>query len=180
MVMCLGRILHAVLLVRTHQYVIRFHLSLYRSANSNQDCVGVFQAYYENVTLRQYASSTIAWISSLMIFFMFFFGPIIGKLYDNYGPRWLLVGGTFLEVFGLMMLSLSTEYYQILLSQGICAALGASTMFYPAMSTITTWFFKKRGAAFGIIAAGSSLGGVILPIMVSWSFSNICVSCNCS
>jgi MFS family permease len=90
-----------------------------------------------------------------------------GKLYDNYGPRWLLVVGTFLEVFGMMMLSLSTEYYQILLSQGVCTAIGASTIFYPAMSSITTWFFKKRGAAFGIIAAGSSLGGVILPIMAS-------------
>ena len=27
------------------------------------------------------------------------------------------------------MLSLSTEYYQILLSQGICASVGASTIF---------------------------------------------------
>ena len=43
---------------------------------------------------------------------MFFFGPIIGKLYDNYGPRYLLLVGTFLEVFGLMMTSLATEYYQ--------------------------------------------------------------------
>lgn len=51
-------------------------------------------------------------ISSLEIFFMFFFGPIIGKLYDNYGPRYLLLVGTFLEVFGLMMTSLATEYYQ--------------------------------------------------------------------
>ena len=41
--------------------------------------VGVFQAYYEAVTLREYSPSTIAWISSLMIFFMFFFGPIIGE-----------------------------------------------------------------------------------------------------
>lgn len=51
-------------------------------------------------------------ISSLETFFMFFFGPIIGKLYDNYGPRYLLLAGTFLEVFGLMMTSLATEYYQ--------------------------------------------------------------------
>jgi MFS family permease len=30
-----------------------------------------------------------------------------------------------------------------------------------------TWFFKKRGAAFGIQAAGSGLGGIIFPIMTS-------------
>jgi hypothetical protein len=87
------------------------------------------------------------------------------------------------------MTSISTEYYQILLAQGICASVGAFTIFCtfnpkdtgskhsgsrgllarvqtPAMSTVTTWFFRKRGMALGIIASGSSLGGVILPIMV--------------
>ena len=34
------------------------------------------------------------------------------------------------------------------------------------MSVISTWFFRKRALAFGITASGSSLGGVILPIMV--------------
>lgn len=38
--------------------------------------------------------------------------------------------------------------------------------FYPAMSSTTTWFFRKRAFALGIMAAGSSLGGVIFPIMV--------------
>lgn len=32
---------------------------------------------------------------------------------------------------------------------------------------VSTYFLKKRGAALGAVAAGSSLGGVIFPIMVS-------------
>ncbi|RSL47618.1 hypothetical protein CEP54_013310 [Fusarium duplospermum] len=32
---------------------------------------------------------------------------------------------------------------------------------------MTTWFSKKRGAAMGIMATGSSVGGVIFPIMIS-------------
>ena len=39
-------------------------------------------------------------------------------------------------------------------------------IFYPAMSSVGTWFHKHRALAFGIMAAGSSLGGVIFPIMV--------------
>ncbi|EMC95675.1 hypothetical protein BAUCODRAFT_131489 [Baudoinia panamericana UAMH 10762] len=128
--------------------------------------IGVFQNYYQTHQLAEYSPSTVSWVSSLETFFMFAGGPIIGKLYDNYGPRWLLIVGTFLHVFGLMMTSLATEYYQFILAQGICSPIGASAIFYPAMSTITTWFFQKRGAAFGIMAAGSSLGGVIFPIMV--------------
>lgn len=36
-----------------------------------------------------------------------------------------------------------------------------------ALAAIATWFDKKRGAAMGIMATGSSVGGVIFPIMIS-------------
>ena len=49
---------------------------------------------------------------------------------------------------------------------GLCSPIGAALIFYPAMSTVGTWFFKNRALAFGIMASGSSLGGVIFPIMV--------------
>ncbi|KAH8687045.1 major facilitator superfamily domain-containing protein [Ilyonectria robusta] len=129
--------------------------------------VGVFQDYYEHNILKDYSSSTIAWIPSLQIFFIMAMGPVVGRLYDLYGPRRLILGGTLLHVFGLMMASLSTKYYQILLSQGICSAIGASAIFQPALSTVPQWFNKKRGAAFGICSTGSSLGGVIFPIMLT-------------
>lgn len=115
---------------------------------------------------------------------MFLGGSWVGRLYDNYGPRYiLLVGrsigglctriitnrvkvGSFLHVFGLMMASISKEYYQFLLAQAVCSSIGASMVFYPAFSAVVTWFFKKRAMAVGIAAAGSSLGGLIFPIMV--------------
>ncbi|KAJ5553360.1 monocarboxylate transporter [Penicillium frequentans] len=129
--------------------------------------VGTFQSYYETSLLHQYSSSTIAWIPSLQIFFMFAMGPIVGQLYDRFGPRYIILGGSFLHVFGLMMASISTEYYQLLLSQGVCSAMGVCAIFQPSMNAIPSWFDKKRGAAYGIVATGSSLGGVIFPIMVS-------------
>ncbi|MCJ1482695.1 hypothetical protein MMC06_002861, partial [Schaereria dolodes] len=130
------------------------------------NCIGVFQNYYQETLLKQYSPSTVSWIPSVETFLMFLGGPVCGKLYDNYGPRYLLLGGTFLHVFGLMMTSLSTEYYQFILSQGICSPLGASAVFYPAMSSVSTWFYRNRAFAFGAMASGSSLGGVIFPILV--------------
>lgn len=66
-------------------------------------------------------------------FLMFFLGPFIGYFFDSYGPRYILLTGTCFHVFGLMMASLATDYYQIMLSQGICSAAGASMCFYPGM-----------------------------------------------
>jgi len=129
--------------------------------------IGVFQEYYQTNQLSSFSPSTISWIPSLEAFMMFFGGPFIGKLYDNYGPRHILLVGSFLHVFGLMMTSISSKYYQFILAQGLCSPIGASMIFYPAMSTCSTWFFKRRALAFGIMAAGSSLGGVIFPIMIT-------------
>lgn len=39
-------------------------------------------------------------------------------------------------------------------------------IFYPAMSAVGTWFHKHRALALGVMASGSSLGGVIFPIMI--------------
>ncbi|KAK6369335.1 hypothetical protein LTS17_009677 [Exophiala oligosperma] len=131
------------------------------------NCVGVFTSYYLENSLSQYSASTVAWIPSVETFFMLACGPLAGYIFDNYGPRYLLIVGSFLHVFGLMMTSISKEYYQFMLSQGVCSAIGASFLFNPAMGCVSTWFFKKRGMAIGIMAAGSSLGGVIFPIVVS-------------
>ena len=45
--------------------------------------------------------------------------------------------------------------------------MGASAVFYASISAVSTWFLKRRATAIGIVASGSSLGGVILPIMVN-------------
>jgi hypothetical protein len=75
--------------------------------------------------------------------------------------------GSFLHVSGLIMASISKEYYQFLLSQAVCSSIDASMVFYSAFSATISWFFEKRAMAVGIAAAGSSLEGVIFPIMVS-------------
>lgn len=131
------------------------------------NCIGVFQDYYMRVPLKQYSPGTVAWIPSVETFCMLATGPLAGFIFDNYGPRYLLIIGTFMHVFGLMMASLSTEYYQFLLSQGFCSGIGACFLFNPAMACIATWFHKKRGMAMGLAVAGSSLGGVLFPIIVS-------------
>lgn len=129
--------------------------------------IGVFQDYYQHNQLREYSASSISWILSLEPFVLFAAGIVLGRVFDNYGPKWMLLIGTFLHVFNLMMISVSSEYYQFLLAQGICSPLGASFVFYPASACTATWFDKRRALAFGIMSSGSSIGGVVFPAMLS-------------
>ncbi|KAH8648649.1 putative MFS monocarboxylate transporter [Xylariales sp. PMI_506] len=130
------------------------------------NAIGVFQDYYEAHQLKDYSSSSIAWILSLEPFVLFAAGLFVGKLFDNYGPRWLLVTGTFLHVFGVMMISISSEYYQLLLSQGICSPLGCSFVFYSGVSSTATWFQERKALAYGVIASGASIGGIVFPAII--------------
>jgi len=124
---------------------------------------GVFQAYYSQHQLANYSASTISWILSIQAFMLQVMAPVFGYMFDNYGPRRLLVFGTFMHVFGLMMASLSTEYYQLFLAQGVCSGIGISALFYGSVSTVSTWFFRRRALAIGIVTSGASTGGLVLP-----------------
>lgn len=87
---------------------------------------GSYQAYYESDLLKFSSPSTISWIGTSQVFLLSFIGTFSGAFYD-WGYVQLVLGvGLSLIVFGLMMLSLAQEYWQILLSQGICVGIGQS------------------------------------------------------
>ncbi|KAK9238830.1 major facilitator superfamily domain-containing protein [Lipomyces kononenkoae] len=145
--------------------------------------IGVFQAYYATHQLIDLSPSTISWIGSLQSFILAFGGLFCGRICDMYGPRWLTVPGCLLLTFGVCMTAICTEYYQFVLAQGVCSALGASALFYATTSAITGWFSKRRGLAFGVAASGASLGGISLPFVfdvvstrASFSLAVYCVA----
>lgn len=125
--------------------------------------VGIFQTIYEEDLLKDYSPSVIGWILSFQTFLMFASAPICGKVFDNYGSRYLIISGTILHVLGVMTISLSTQYYQFILAQSICTGLGASAIFFSTSSSISTWFKKRRALALGISSSGSATGGVVVP-----------------
>jgi MFS family permease len=57
------------------------------------------------------------------------------------------------------------EYYQFFLAQGLLLGVGYAFLVCPALAVISQHFTKNRGLATGFTIAGSSLGGVIWPIM---------------
>lgn len=127
---------------------------------------GVFQTYYETGELFVESSSNISWVGSVQAFLVLVGGLISGPLYDRGFLRFQVGVGSFLVVFGQMMLSLATRYWEVVLAQGFCIGLGAGLMFTPSVTVLQSYFSTKIGLATGIAASGSSLGGIIYPIVL--------------
>lgn len=125
---------------------------------------GAYQTYYE-ATFTSSSSSDISWIGSVQAFLLLFVGACTGPLYDAGFFRELLFSGSFLVVLGQMMLSLCTEYWQAFLAQAVCIGIGTGLLFVPSVSILSQYFSTRIAIAVGIAATGSSIGGVIYPIV---------------
>lgn len=96
---------------------------------------------------------------------MMLVGVFAGWLLDSGYLNIILLGGTFMTSIGLFMLSICTEYWQILLAQAVCVGLGSGLLGLMSVAVIPLYFERRRMVATGIAATGSSLAGILYPIM---------------
>jgi MFS family permease len=75
-------------------------------------------------------------------------------------------------VFCIMMISLCQSFWQFLLAQGILLGVSAALVTWPMVSLVGQYFKRSRAAATGIVIAGSSLGGIIWPIVIDRLLNN--------
>jgi MFS family permease len=128
---------------------------------------GVFQLYYKSVMLPERSSQELGWITTFAEFLIFGAGIPVGHLVDIYGPRPVIAPFAALGVICVGLLSQCTEYWQVLLCQGLGFGLACSGTTLPAVVCVTQWFSTRRGLAVGLASCGSSFGGLIYPIMMS-------------
>ena len=130
---------------------------------------GTYQSYYESISASSSntfhaTSSAIAWIGSIQAFLLLFVGALCGRIFDAGYLRSLILTGGFLIIFGQMMTSLITTYWQALLSHGICVGIGLGCLLVPSIGAPSTWFVRHRGLAIGCVTSGAAVGGIIFPI----------------
>ena len=98
---------------------------------------------------------------------------VTGRLYDRFGPKWLIVASTVLFSTGYGLMATMHSLWQFLLYYGIVSAVGLGGITVPFFgSIIGHWFDKRRGLAVSLAFAGSCLGQFFLiPV-----FSNMVLS----
>lgn len=126
---------------------------------------GAYQSYYTSASsFPAYTQSDISWIGSIQAFLLLFGGALCGRPYDAGYLRTLVITGGVLMVVGQMMASLAKQYWQALLSQGVCVGLGCGCLLVPSLAAGSTWFVKRRGQALACITTGAAIGGAAFPI----------------
>ncbi|KAL7907434.1 MFS general substrate transporter [Trichoderma velutinum] len=126
---------------------------------------GVFQEYYTQ-TLGK-SQSSISWIGSVQVFFLFSIGAFSGRLTDAGYFRITFACGVFLQLLGIFMTSLCTAYWQIFLAQSVCLGIGNGLTFCPAIAVLSQYFKKYRAFAVGLSAAGAAVGGLVYPVLIN-------------
>jgi MFS family permease len=93
--------------------------------------------------------------------------PALGRIMDQYEMRRLVITGALSMGLGIAVLSQATQFWQIILIYStllpvgmlLCGTLASQTM-------VSKWFTGNRGLAIGLSSMGTSIGGLIIPMVV--------------
>ena len=95
--------------------------------------------------------------------------PIVGRLYDSFGGRRVIL--TSLAALGVltMLLSLTFHIIFLILMYGVVLSVAMSGgSLNLTILLVAKWFRRKRASAVGLSTAGSSVGGLLIIIFAAY------------
>lgn len=87
--------------------------------------------------------------------------------FPNHRRPAILVG-LLIICLSLGLSSLCQTVSQLIATQGILYGIGGSMVYIPIIQFLDEWFVVRKGLAFGIMWAGTGLGGVITPLLLQF------------
>ena len=107
------------------------------------------------------ASSTAFFISGL-------FALLVGRLNDQFGPRFLMSMGAIFLGSGFGLMSHVASLPQLYLVFGLMFGVGFSTVDVIALTTVARWFSLNRGRMTGLVKVGAGAGQFTVPLLASF------------
>ena len=96
------------------------------------------------------------------------FSPFAGNLFSRYSSRLIVLTGLISLVLGLLLVTQASAWWQILVLYATLLPIGMTLMGpLTAQTLVTRWFESQRGIALGITATGTTIGGIIFPLIVA-------------
>ena len=96
--------------------------------------------------------------------------PFLGHALDRYSIRTLTIIGSLLLALGMYLTSIASSIWFILVLYMLVFSIVVVLVGPLSASTLMAkWFDKNRGLAIGIASVGTSIGGLLLPILIGYS-----------
>ncbi|MFC2021524.1 MFS transporter [Chloroflexota bacterium] len=98
-----------------------------------------------------------------------FEAPIAGWITDRFGPKWIVLFGTFLAGLSLILMNYIDSLWAFYFVWGIMFGMGFNSAFtLPLVTAISNWFVKKRGLALSVRQLFSAFSGILVLPLVAW------------
>ncbi|KAI1012187.1 hypothetical protein LB503_004443 [Fusarium chuoi] len=135
--------------------------------------LGTIQSHLTLNDLDGYSVSQVGWISGTYLFLSLIFNFQIGSILDRYGPQILGPIAAAFSTVTFLLLAECTQYWHFILCLGLFGSIGSGIGAVTAIGVIGKLFTRRRGLAMGIAVMGTSLGGIIYPMMLRATFGKL-------
>ena len=105
-----------------------------------------------------------------------------GMMLDRFGPRPVLLAGSFILGLGLVLASRSSTVEEFQALYGVLVGVGGGAIFAPLMATVTGWFDRHRSLAVSLVSAGMGVAPMtVAPIaarlvtIYDWRFAQLLI-----
>ena len=132
-------------------------------------CMGLYTATFEDVFGAPRAQINL--IETCLTVSTNLLSPVAGILIDRWSIRHLMIIGMVAMGLGLLILSQAGTLFQVWVVWASLIPLGVLLIgAIPSAALVSRWFIRRRGLALGLTATGSSLGGFLVPPLMTWLF----------
>lgn len=99
---------------------------------------------------------------------MYLAAPVLFSILQQYPQlrRKACAYGLITVSVSLVLSSFCRTIPTLILTQGVLYGVGGSTLYYPIYSFLDEWFTTRKGFAYGIMWAGSGVGGLVGPLIM--------------
>ncbi|MGH8429147.1 MAG: MFS transporter, partial [Solimonas sp.] len=89
--------------------------------------------------------------------------PVVGRVMDRRGPRFVIEIGVVLTAVGLLAATRIAEPWQLYATLGVLVGSGANCMTYTVQSQyLPNWFVRRRALAISIAFSGAGFGAILI------------------
>jgi len=119
-----------------------------------------------------WSHAEFSFATSLHVLIGSLIAPLIGILVDKFGPKKIVLLGAVATALGMVLISSMNTLYMFYFGFFILTVGTTATVGIPFVAAVANWFKTLRGRAMGIMFAGPTVAGPLIPLLV-WVIDQI-------